>query len=514
MRCRIVLFLLFTAWVRPATAGTLYVPTHEFPTVQAAIDSAASGDTLELAPQVYEENPLIVDKDLSIRTRGGGRAIIDASIAAGEDGNTGSALRSVRSHVLIEDLVLRNGVPVPNGAGFWVWGGSVEMRRCVFENNLYGVLVFAPNPGSTRIVDCEFIGNGAGLWSFRSTELVRCRFVNNWVGIRAQDYVQFEDVEVTACGVGWRWGPELFAPASFLLPGASGRLDRVRVHHNDIDGGIAGIWLEQGPFELHHCESSDNSTDVGPSGLGAVRVTSLLLDQVVLRGNNSTGLAFPVGGLFTDRSQVRAVSCHITGNEGVDSGGGVAAIRNSNVELVRCTVQDNRSPLKGGGIYASASHVSLDSVLVAGNTAQGGGAIAIDPGGSVRITRSTLVGNTAGGAGALYLLEGSGVLEESIVAFNSGSPAIVCAGALERRCSDVFGNSDAAVCGRDLGGNLAVDPQFCDFAPERQVYDVRLASTSPLVGVAGCGRLGAAPVGCEGSAVHAVTWGTLKALYR
>ena len=513
MRSRIVLLLLSTAWCGRATAGTLYVPTEDFPTVQAAIDSAVSGDTLQLAPQVYEENPRIADKDLCLRSSGGGRAIFDAAVRAGEDGNTGSALRTVRSRVLLEDLVFRNGLPVPNGAGLWVWGGSVEIRRCRFEDNVYGVLVFAPNPGATRIVDSDFVGNGVGLWSFLSTELVRCRFENNWLGIRSLDYVQFSDVEVTGCGAPWPWGEAPFAPASLLLPGASGRLDRVRVHHNVLHGGIAGIWLEQGPFELRNCESSDNSTDVGPAGLGAVRVTSLLLERLVLRGNSSLGLAFPVGGLFTDRSTVQAVRCHIEGNEGADSGGGVAAIRNSKVELVRCTVQHNRSPLKGGGIYASASQVTLDSVLVAGNIAQGGGGIAIDPGGSVRISRSTLVGNRAGGAGALFLLEASGVLEQSIVAFNTGSPTVVCAGDLERRCSVVFGDS-GSVCGRDLGGNLAVDPQFCAFDPERQVYDVRLAETSPLAAVPGCGSIGAAPVGCEGTAVQAVTWSRLKALYR
>lgn len=497
-----------------AAANTLCVPTVDFPTVQAAIDSAASGDTLLLAPRVFAENPIVVDKDLVIRSRSGGRAILDAAKYAGLNGNTGSALRSIRSQLVIEDIVLRNGKPVNVGAGVWVWGGHVDVRRCRLENNAWGILVFEPRPGSTTIEDCEFVGNGVGLWTFLATEVRRCRFENNWLAVRILGQVDMSDVEVTGSGTPWTWAEAPFAPASLLLPGAWGRLERVRVHDNAMGEGLAGIWLEQGPAEMVACESSNNVSTIGPAGIAAVRVTSLLLRHCTLRGNTSRGPAFPVGGLFADRSQVRAEGCHFEANDSGDRGSAVSAIRDARVELVGCSLVANKARTAGGGIYASAAHVGLDSVLVAGNSAEGGGGIAVDPGGSVTMQRSTLVGNTAAGAGALYVIEGTVTIETSVVAFNVGSPVLVCAGALSRHCTDVYGNSDDASCGLDLGDNLAVDPEFCDFAPARGAYDVRLAATSPLAETPECGRIGAAAVGCTASAVRRLTWSAAKALFR
>lgn len=498
----------------PAAAMTLHVPTADFPTVQAAIDSAAAGDTLQLAPHVFEENPLILEKDLVIRSGPGGRATIDAAKHAGENGNTGSALRSIRAQIVLEDLVLRNATAVPVGAGVWVWGGRVEMRRCRFENNDYGVLVFDPNPGATLLEDCEFVGNGAGLWSFLDTEVRRCRFENNWLAIRCIGNVTMSDVEVTGSGTEWGVIEPPFAPASLLLPGAQGLLERVRVHHNLVGQGLAGMWIEEGPFELVECESTDNQSSLGPSGLAAIRVASMTLRKCTLRANHSRGSAFPVGGLFADRSQVRAEGCRFEANDSGDRGSGVAAIRNSRVELFGGSVLENKVRSAGGGIYASASHVLLDSVLVAGNSAQGGGGIALDPGGSVHLQRCTVVGNSAGGGGALLAVQATATLENSIVAFNTGSPVVICAGQVSRRCTDVFGNSDAGACGIDLGGNLSVDPEFCDYDPARGAYDLRIAAASPLALAGDCGRIGSAGIGCAGTAARAATGSDVKRLYR
>jgi pectin methylesterase-like acyl-CoA thioesterase len=52
----------------PAVAAVLSVPT-QFPTLQAAIDAAASGDVIEAAPGVYTQALTVSSKTLEIRSR-------------------------------------------------------------------------------------------------------------------------------------------------------------------------------------------------------------------------------------------------------------------------------------------------------------------------------------------------------------------------------------------------------------------------------------------------------------
>ena len=55
---------------RPALAAELRVP-DQFPTIQAALDAAASGDTVLVAPGSYAENLNFQGKDVELRSTGG-----------------------------------------------------------------------------------------------------------------------------------------------------------------------------------------------------------------------------------------------------------------------------------------------------------------------------------------------------------------------------------------------------------------------------------------------------------
>lgn len=168
----------------------------------------------------------------------------------------------------------------------------------------------------------------------------------------------------------------------------------------------------------------------------------------------------------------------------------------------------------GAGILAqlSSSATILRTVVVANSTlADGsGGGIVID-GGSSRVESCTVVDNTSPFTAGVGLPAGS-VLTHSIVAFNHGgihAVGLTCYGPVTVGCCDIYGNEGGdALCGIDGGGNFALDPLFCS--------DYSIAASSPCApenSPAGCGLIGALPVGCT-QAIEPATWGGIKVRYR
>lgn len=113
-------------------------------------------------------------------------------------------------------------------------------------------------------------------------------------------------------------------------------------------------------------------------------------------------------------------------------------------------------------------------------------------------------------------------IENTIIAFNTGSEAIECDGGMDvaiLSCCDIYGNTggDWVGCLADqlgVNGNIQLDPLFCDAA----AGDLRLRADSPCAPYSpqnpDCDRAGAWPVGCGGTATRETTWGALRALFR
>jgi hypothetical protein len=85
-------------------------------------------------------------------------------------------------------------------------------------------------------------------------------------------------------------------------------------------------------------------------------------------------------------------------------------------------------------------------------------------------------------------------------------------------CNDVFGNAggDTLPGGIDLGGNVFLDPLFCDSA--NGVFTLRDDSPCLAVNSGGCGLIGAFDAGgcgpiAVGEQMTAVSWGAVKSRY-
>ena len=189
----------------PHVAATIHVPA-DYPTIQAAITAAVSGDTIEISSGTFS-GPGNVDidtngKNLTIRSAlGPDLTIIDC-------GGSASALhRGFYFHssetVTLEGLTIKNGYQDLIGAAVSADAGvTLTLTHCAFDNNfltssftgpgaggfVYGGGVYSA--GTATLTNCTFTGNtatsaggaasyGGGFYSSGTATVINCTFTGN-----------------------------------------------------------------------------------------------------------------------------------------------------------------------------------------------------------------------------------------------------------------------------------------------------------------------------------------------
>lgn len=119
----VVLVLILTLSINPAKGGTIRVP-EDYPTIQAAINAAVTGDVILISPGTYIENLLIAGKAITLTSlfpSTGDRQYIDNTIIAGsvsyDPANPGLAVIRLGTETgtetnlenTIQGLTLKNG---------------------------------------------------------------------------------------------------------------------------------------------------------------------------------------------------------------------------------------------------------------------------------------------------------------------------------------------------------------------------------------------------------------------
>ena len=116
--------------VTPAYAPTWTVCSSgcDFTSIQAAVDAATSGDTIQLAAETFYES-VTFDKDLTVRGAGPDRTVVD--------GSAGSHVFQHTAHSLIlSDMTVRNA-----DVGIDSTGHEMTVENCVIRDNTTGVSV-------------------------------------------------------------------------------------------------------------------------------------------------------------------------------------------------------------------------------------------------------------------------------------------------------------------------------------------------------------------------------------
>jgi hypothetical protein len=331
--------------------------TGDAPTIQAAIDSAASGDDVVVAPGTYTwtsqgasgHSMVSLRPGLTLRSEAGPQAtVLDA-----EDKGRVILCQGVGSDVRIEGLTIERGLAVGtttppfvswSGAGILADDASTPtIENCIIRRN--SALAASPHGGGIRCVnaivrDCEILenrlggdGSGCGITAFGRLVISGTTIKGNHAfgdGIASAGGISAVEAEMTDC---WIEGNSARGTNDGRGGGASigyGTITRCVFLNNTaaVDGAFEtsafGGGLKAGECTVTDCIFIGNvaRANAAPGAGGAIASTTRHLPLTVRRctfiGNRATGLAIPpaenIGGIAAVLGSVS--ECIIAWNEG------------------------------------------------------------------------------------------------------------------------------------------------------------------------------------------------------
>ena len=299
------------ATVRPS-AATLPFP-GAYPTIQATIDAAQSGDTVLVADGTYSgpgnRDLDYYGKNLTVKSvNGATKTIIDCGGYASTDGSgdhRGFYLHSGETaNAIISGLTIRNGYapvspsenfPTKDGGGILCISCSPAISDCIITDNIAlhvggGICV---SYGNAKITNCVLQNNsasaGGGMLDFNSSSTVlNCQFISNVAtnGFAGGLYEVFSTSIVEN---------SLFRGNSALL------------------GFGGGMWARFGSSpNVINCTFTENSATYG-GGFGADRDCSPKLTNCILWNDKATTSANEVYILDAASSTITLKSTDIQG---------------------------------------------------------------------------------------------------------------------------------------------------------------------------------------------------------
>jgi hypothetical protein len=268
------------------------------------------------------------------------------------------------------------------------------------------------------------------------------------------------------------------------------------------DPDYAGITIDGFTFTNGKAVATEATDEEGWSGGGLnLHLTDTIVRNCIFIGNEATeGGGLWVGG----QGDAVIENCLFENNNARGFGGGIMLINSEPRITVRnCIVRNNHATYRGGGVFGYHATFTLENLLIVDNSSadEGGGIYVSLLNPDCRVVRCTVADNDANFGSAIFLTENTLLsIESSILAFNTNSSAFstrVYSG-VEIGCTLVFGHDQGnqlPSITTDLGGNLEVDPWFCDRV------DYTLQGDSPCLpgnhpGGTDCGVIGALGEGC------------------
>jgi hypothetical protein len=398
--------------------------------IQEAVDAAASGDVICVAPGTYAQTVDYAGLALHLVGLGGPRStILDAAGA----GSVVSFVNGEGSGSVLEGFMVTGGL-ANSGGGLVLVGSSPTLLRLDVVGNESG---FDGGGGIS-------ITGGAPLLV---DVLVRENEGRDGSGIR--------------------------------VSGSTPNLEDVRIIGNGSNVWGVGLRTDSGSHVVGVDLVVSDNYDLGIEALGG----SLSLVGALIEGNQDTGLSVALGvdvlmedsrildnvgttgaGIRCSGSSLQLNNVLIAGN--TTGAGGAALVARPFWSDPGCTVSvvasrfvDNQAG-SASTIHATETNLFLSHVAIVGNTSTSGGATLLGVNSTLTVDHTLITDNYAGG---VRLVGGSANFSHS----------------------NVWGNGtewDGLADPTGANGNISVDPQYLDTTPaDPRDWDLHLSLGSPLI---------------------------------
>jgi len=283
---------------------------YSYRTIQLAIDTASSGDAINVTEGTYYENISWNNKDLVIIGEGEGITIIDGS-GSGSVITTNGLTNAAR----LEEFTLQNGISW-RGGGMWNQSySSPTITNCTFLNNSAdnGGGMYNYRHSSPVVTECTFSGNsataenGGGIINdyICSPTIIDCTFTEN--------------------------------TAHFL------------------GGGMYNLW-NCSPM-VTGCAFIDNEAEYGGGMANRDYCNPVLTNcsftgnEAVLRPTQLWGFGGVGGGVYNSQASPTMTNCIFSGNSAEVHGSGLYGRDRSKPQITNCTFVSN-IPLLAGSTLA------------------------------------------------------------------------------------------------------------------------------------------------------------------
>ncbi len=330
------------AWAAAASlvggaAGDIINVPGDYPTIQAAINVAAYGDEVVVAPGTYNEHINFLGNVITVRSSDGPEVttihgtgsgtivlcisgegpdtVLDGFTIRGAGGNQyGGGMRN-EAHPTVANCIFF-GNAAQFGGGMYNGASSPTVIKCVFQNNTasWGGGGIYNHLGSPTIIDCTFSQNialqGGGVGNLSAGPTVTgCLFSGNVA------------TDQHAGGGGMQ------------VSGLAKVTDCVFAGNVAVEGGA--LWISEHPL-IDGCLFMDNTASFGGAVHGESVFSHGRLTNCLFDGNTASVAG---GAMFSSLSNPTLVNCTFNGNS-APSGGAVHAV-NSGAELANCIIWGN-----------------------------------------------------------------------------------------------------------------------------------------------------------------------------
>jgi len=340
-----------------ADGGIIKVPL-EYPTIQAAIDSASNGDEIWVSPGIYNEAINFNGKAVRLSSMSGPDVTtIDANGIAGAY-HVVQCVNGEGPDTVLEGFTITggnaNGLVYPDdcGGGMYNNDSGPTVTNCIFTDNaaVYG-------------------GGGMYNYDYSWPTVTNCVFIGN-----------------TTTGVGGGMGNEY---------GSHSSVTDCNFINNTANWG-GGMYNYESNPSVNNCTFSDNTANDGGGVLN--EGSGPMVTNCTLSGNE----AIDGGGMINLSSDTIVTNCTFSGNTADYFGGGMLNQSDSNPKVTNCKFNENEASNGGGMLNSAGSDSTVTNCTFSGNTASDAGGGIYNNDSQPRLRNCTLTSNTASIGGGMF----------------------------------------------------------------------------------------------------------------